>query len=129
MWNIALDGNGDPMYPGTSSCGGGCQAIAQVNSDGSYSLNQECEPILASALRVRKYSRQFIFSLCHGPGIQSYHSEGRGWTLWKASEGNRGRKLELGAPRGSVCHRKSFFVRLAKVLFGRHELWVVDAIE
>ncbi|PBK71630.1 glucan endo-1,6-beta-glucosidase [Armillaria solidipes] len=41
MWNIALDGNGDPMYPGSSSCGGGCRAIAQVNSDGSYSLNQE----------------------------------------------------------------------------------------
>lgn len=42
MWNIALDGNGNPKLPGTSSCGGpGCRAIAQVNSDGSYSLNQE----------------------------------------------------------------------------------------
>jgi len=42
MWNIALDGSGQPMLPGTSSCGGnGCRAIVQVNSDGSYSLNQE----------------------------------------------------------------------------------------
>ncbi|KAJ7260891.1 glycoside hydrolase [Mycena haematopus] len=42
MWNIALDGNGNPKLPGTDSCGGaGCRAIAQVNSDGTYSLNQE----------------------------------------------------------------------------------------
>ncbi|KAF8890712.1 glycoside hydrolase superfamily [Infundibulicybe gibba] len=42
MWNIALDGQGNPKLPGTSSCGGnGCRAIAQVNSDGTYSLNQE----------------------------------------------------------------------------------------
>ncbi|KIY71901.1 glycoside hydrolase family 30 protein [Cylindrobasidium torrendii FP15055 ss-10] len=41
MWNIALDGNGNPLYPGTNSCGGGCRPIATVNSDGSYSVNQE----------------------------------------------------------------------------------------
>ncbi|KAG7447217.1 glucan endo-1,6-beta-glucosidase [Guyanagaster necrorhizus] len=41
MWNIALDGSGDPVYPGTDSCGGGCRPIVQVNSDGTYSLNQE----------------------------------------------------------------------------------------
>ncbi|KAF7331172.1 Glucan endo-1,6-beta-glucosidase [Mycena sanguinolenta] len=42
MWNIALDGNGDPKLPGTDSCGGaGCRAIVQVNSDGTYSVNQE----------------------------------------------------------------------------------------
>ncbi|KAI0060172.1 glycoside hydrolase [Artomyces pyxidatus] len=42
MWNIALDGNGNPKLPGTTSCGGpGCRPIATVNSDGSYSLNQE----------------------------------------------------------------------------------------
>ncbi|KAJ7166584.1 glucan endo-1,6-beta-glucosidase [Mycena filopes] len=41
MWNIALD-SGTPKLPGTSSCGGaGCRSIAQVNNDGSYSLNQE----------------------------------------------------------------------------------------
>ena len=43
MWNIALDGNGNPKLPNTNSCGGpGCRAIAQVNSDGSWSVNQEC---------------------------------------------------------------------------------------
>ncbi|KAJ7041147.1 glycoside hydrolase [Mycena alexandri] len=41
MWNIALD-SGTPKLPGTTSCGGaGCRSIAQVNLDGSYSLNQE----------------------------------------------------------------------------------------
>ncbi|KAJ7482201.1 glycoside hydrolase [Mycena galericulata] len=41
MWNIALD-SGTPELPGSDSCGGGgCRSIAQVNLDGSYSLNQE----------------------------------------------------------------------------------------
>ncbi|GLB39559.1 putative glycosyl hydrolase 30 family protein [Lyophyllum shimeji] len=41
MWNLALDGSGNPKFPGTNSCGGGCRPLATVNSDGSYSLNQE----------------------------------------------------------------------------------------
>ncbi|KAF8064208.1 glycoside hydrolase [Lyophyllum atratum] len=42
MWNIALDGSGNPKLPGTSSCGGpGCRPIVQVNADGTYSVNQE----------------------------------------------------------------------------------------
>ncbi|KAF8896227.1 glycoside hydrolase family 30 protein [Infundibulicybe gibba] len=42
MWNLALDGNGNPKLPGTSSCGGsGCRPLITVNSDGSYSFNQE----------------------------------------------------------------------------------------
>jgi len=42
MWNIALDGNGNPKLPGTNSCGGpGCRPLITVNSDGSYSYNQE----------------------------------------------------------------------------------------
>ncbi|KAJ7875298.1 glycoside hydrolase [Mycena olivaceomarginata] len=41
MWNIALD-SGAPKLPGTTSCGGaGYRSIAQVNNDGTYSLNQE----------------------------------------------------------------------------------------
>ncbi|CAK5271404.1 unnamed protein product [Mycena citricolor] len=41
MWNIALD-DGLPKLPGTTSCGGpGCRSIVQVNSDGTYSFNQE----------------------------------------------------------------------------------------
>ncbi|KAG6848093.1 hypothetical protein H0H93_003399 [Arthromyces matolae] len=41
MWNIALDGSGKPMLPGTNSCGRGCRPLVTINSDGSYSLNQE----------------------------------------------------------------------------------------
>lgn len=44
MWNIALDGSGNPKLPGTNSCGGaGCRPLVTVNSDGSYSPNQECK--------------------------------------------------------------------------------------
>jgi len=41
MWNLALDGNGSPKLPGTTSCGTPCRPVVTVNSDGSYSLNQE----------------------------------------------------------------------------------------
>ncbi|KAH7909608.1 glycoside hydrolase family 30 protein [Hygrophoropsis aurantiaca] len=42
MWNLALDGNGNPKLPGTTSCGGpGCRGVVQINSDGSWSVNQE----------------------------------------------------------------------------------------
>ncbi|KAF9230954.1 glycoside hydrolase family 30 protein [Melanogaster broomeanus] len=41
MWNLALDGNGNPLLPGTNSCGGGCRGVVQINSDGSWSVNQE----------------------------------------------------------------------------------------
>ncbi|KAI0352581.1 glycoside hydrolase [Trametes cingulata] len=42
MWNLALDGNGKPQLPGANSCPNApCRPVATVNSDGSYSLNQE----------------------------------------------------------------------------------------
>ncbi|KAJ7664594.1 glycoside hydrolase family 30 protein, partial [Mycena polygramma] len=41
MYNIALDGSGHPVLPGTNSCAGGCRPIVTVNSDGSFSYNQE----------------------------------------------------------------------------------------
>jgi len=42
MWNLALDGSGNPKLPGTNSCGGpGCRPVITVNNDGSYSPNQE----------------------------------------------------------------------------------------
>lgn len=45
MWNLAANGDGGPELPGSNSCGGsgGCRGVATVNSDGSYSLNQECK--------------------------------------------------------------------------------------
>ena len=42
MWNLALDGFGNPKLPGTQSCGKGCRPVVTVSSDGSYSFNQEC---------------------------------------------------------------------------------------
>ncbi|KAJ6592380.1 glycoside hydrolase superfamily [Mycena capillaripes] len=41
MYNIALDGNGNPLLPGTNSCVGGCRPLVTVNGDGSFSYNQE----------------------------------------------------------------------------------------
>jgi len=41
MWNLALDGSGKPMLPGAKSCGIPCRGIAQINSNGTWSLNQE----------------------------------------------------------------------------------------
>ncbi|KAI0670921.1 glycoside hydrolase [Trametes maxima] len=41
LWNLALDGNGNPKLPGTSSCPKPCRPVVTVNSDGSYSFNQE----------------------------------------------------------------------------------------
>ncbi|KAJ6476001.1 glucan endo-1,6-beta-glucosidase [Mycena vitilis] len=41
MYNIALDGSGNPVLPGTNSCVGGCRGIVTINADGSISYNQE----------------------------------------------------------------------------------------
>ena len=42
MWNLALDGNGNPKLPGTNSCGTPCRPVVTVNSNGTWSVNQEC---------------------------------------------------------------------------------------
>lgn len=42
MWNLALDGNGQPQLPGSDSCGTPCRPVVTVNSNGTYSWNQEC---------------------------------------------------------------------------------------
>ncbi|KAL0564533.1 hypothetical protein V5O48_017513 [Marasmius crinis-equi] len=42
MWNLALDGNGNPKLPGTSSCGDKpCRGVVQIDSAGTWSVNQE----------------------------------------------------------------------------------------
>ena len=43
LWNIALDGNGQPLLPGTDSCQNpSCRGAVTING-GSYTLNEECE--------------------------------------------------------------------------------------
>lgn len=42
MWNLALNGLGEPKLPGTDSCGTPCRPIVTVNSNGTYNYNQEC---------------------------------------------------------------------------------------
>lgn len=41
MWNLALDGSGQPSLPGTDSCRGGCRGVVQINNNGTWSVNQE----------------------------------------------------------------------------------------
>lgn len=57
MWNLALDGNGQPMLPGTNSCSPPCRPVAAVNSDGSWSVNQECASSAFSPQLPKKLTR------------------------------------------------------------------------
>ncbi|KAI8994205.1 glycoside hydrolase [Trametes punicea] len=41
MWNLALDGNGQPMLPGTNSCSPACRPVVTINNNGSWTVNQE----------------------------------------------------------------------------------------
>ncbi|KAG1737994.1 glycoside hydrolase family 30 protein [Suillus lakei] len=41
MWNLALDGGGQPLLPGADSCRDGCRGVVQINNDGTWSVNQE----------------------------------------------------------------------------------------
>ncbi|KZT69689.1 glycoside hydrolase family 30 protein [Daedalea quercina L-15889] len=53
MWNLALDGSGQPELPGSNSCGGGgCRGVVQVNSNGTWSVNQEFYAIAQASKAV-----------------------------------------------------------------------------
>jgi len=41
MWNLALDSNGGPFLSGSDSCSTACRGVIQINSDGTWSPNQE----------------------------------------------------------------------------------------
>ncbi|CCM04938.1 uncharacterized protein FIBRA_07135 [Fibroporia radiculosa] len=41
MWNLVLNGLGQPLLPGTDSCGTPCRGVVTVNSNGTYNYNQE----------------------------------------------------------------------------------------
>jgi len=41
IWNLALDGSGGPKLPNADSCNGGCRGVVTINSDGTWTANQE----------------------------------------------------------------------------------------
>ncbi|CAK5265078.1 unnamed protein product [Mycena citricolor] len=42
MWNLALDGAGNPKLPGSRSCSAsGCRGVVTINYDGTWAPNQE----------------------------------------------------------------------------------------
>ncbi|KAF8501267.1 glycoside hydrolase superfamily [Gautieria morchelliformis] len=41
MWNFALDSTGQPILPGSNSCGGGCRGVVTIPGNGGFSLNEE----------------------------------------------------------------------------------------
>ncbi|KAJ4466252.1 glycoside hydrolase [Lentinula aciculospora] len=78
MWNIALDGNGNPMLSGANSCnGGGCRALVTVNSDGSYSFNQEFYSMAHASKAIIPKDPRGLF----GTRIQVSVTGSLGWTL------------------------------------------------
>jgi hypothetical protein len=53
MWNLALDVTGSPKLPRTKNCRApGCRGIVQINSDGTYIVNQECELRSKASLKL-----------------------------------------------------------------------------
>jgi len=122
MWNIALDGNGNPKLPGTNSCGGpGCRAIVQVNSDGTFSVNQECTSIVLIYI-------QFVnsgTSLLDGASLEGYSPPWCRWTLgekdWCVSRWIK----QLGTSCGGLRDRSSIVLRLVALLTRRIKLWAL----
>jgi len=52
LWNIALDGKGQPMFHGTNNCApSGCRGIATINTSGTSSVNEEWY-VIAQASRA-----------------------------------------------------------------------------
>jgi len=122
MWNFALDGGGNPKNPGTNSCGGpGCRPLVTVNSDGSFSPNQECMCMsLAMSRGVIPYA---LCSLGYGTGIKSYYSEGSRRTLWPTYWRFSHWCTQLGLASRSIRHQAGI-KRTAALLTGRYELCV-----
>ena len=70
MWNFALDGNGNPKLPGTDSCGTPCRPVVTINSDGSYSYNQECTSSSSSSS-----APPLRFGFANGPIHRAVHCQ------------------------------------------------------
>ncbi|TEB21233.1 glycoside hydrolase [Coprinellus micaceus] len=78
MWNIALDGSGNPKYPGTDSCGGpGCRPLVTVNNDGSYTFNQEFYAMAQASKAILPQDAGGPFGQRIGTTVKG----GKGWAL------------------------------------------------
>ena len=80
MWNFALDGNGQPLLPGTDSCQNPpCRGVVTING-GSYTLNEECK--LTHVYRLRHgLIGDSTCSLYHGPSVSGHHSKRPRWAV------------------------------------------------
>ncbi|TBU31803.1 glycoside hydrolase [Dichomitus squalens] len=52
LWTLTLDGNGQPETPGSDSCSTPCRPVVTINSDGSYTFNQEFYALAAASKAV-----------------------------------------------------------------------------
>lgn len=78
MWNIALDGAGNPKFPGTDSCGGpGCRPLVTVNGDGSFQFNQEFYAMAQASKAVLPQDNGGPFGQRIGTSVNG----GKGWAL------------------------------------------------
>ncbi|RXW18288.1 hypothetical protein EST38_g7567 [Candolleomyces aberdarensis] len=78
MWNIALDGAGNPKLPGANSCGGpGCRPLVTVNNDGSYVFNQEFYAMAQVSKAILPQDDGGPF----GQRIGTAMKGGKGWAL------------------------------------------------
>ncbi|KAG2008981.1 glycosyl hydrolase family 30 [Coprinopsis cinerea AmutBmut pab1-1] len=78
MWNIALDGAGNPKLPGTTSCGGpGCRPLVTVNNDGSYTFNQEFYAMAQASKAVTPKDPNGPFGQRIGVSVEG----SKGWAL------------------------------------------------
>ncbi|KAI0917434.1 hypothetical protein AcV5_007918 [Taiwanofungus camphoratus] len=77
MWNLALDGNGNPKLSGANSCGTPCRPVVTINSDGSYSYNQEFYSIAQAQKAILPKDQGGPF----GQRIESQVNGGSNWAL------------------------------------------------
>ena len=100
MWNLALDGNGDPLLPNSNSCSEGCRGMVTINSDGTYSVNQECTLCHSFA---QGHDTEATPSLLGSTSSQRHYSQGRRRTV--RAEHWLIRKWRHGMGPGGQCIR------------------------
>ena len=118
MWNLALDPQGNPKYPGTSSCKEGCRGVVTIYPDGTWGVNQECMSVKQS-----KHSTEInIYSLRYGACVQSYYTSRHWRSVWETHKFDSWWQFELGFACKRLCHCTTQCRRLASIFIGCSEL-------